>query len=114
LIDNTHRLDTEDHFATDRSHLPEIRRQLTETEQLVEHRQAQHLARYGEPMTSSNIWLEQRITEIRSMKLEITALEALADDTAVVRGPGVCGRPGYQGNEPAPVPVTITSKPETT
>src|SRR6266516_296269 len=24
LIDNTHRLDTEDHFATDRSHLPDL------------------------------------------------------------------------------------------
>ncbi len=67
-----------DHFATDRSHLPEIRRQLTETEQLIEHRKAQHLAR--------------------------------CDDTAVVRGPGVCGRAGYHGS--GPVPVTITSKPE--
>ncbi len=65
-----------DHFATDRSHLPEIRRQLTATEQLIEHRKAQHLGRYGEPMSDTNIWLEQRITEIRSMRLEITALQA--------------------------------------
>ena len=98
------------HFATDRSHLPEIRRQLAGTEQLIEHRKAQHLARYGEPMSESNIWLEQRLAEVRSMRLEITALEALADDTAVVRGAGVCGRAGYQGS--GPVPVTITSKPE--
>jgi integrase len=99
-----------DHFATDRTYLPEIRRQLTETEQLIEHRKAQHLTRYGEPVSDSNIWLEQRIAEVRSMRLEITALEALADDTAVVRGPGVCGRPGYQDSQP--VPVTITIKPE--
>jgi hypothetical protein len=100
-----------DHFATDRSHLPEIRRQLAATEQLIGHRQAQHQARYGEPMTDSNIWLAQRLAEVRSMRLEITALEALDDDTAVVRGPGVCGRAGYQ--DASPVTVTITSKPET-
>ena len=97
-----------DHFATDRSHLPEIRRQLAGTEQLIEHRKAQHLARYGEPMSESNIWLEQRLAEVRSMRLEITALETLADGTAVIRGPGVCGRPGYQAG---PVSVSVTRKP---
>jgi hypothetical protein len=100
-----------DHFATDRSHLPEIRRQLAATEQLIEHRQAQHTARYGEPMSDANIWMEQRHAEIRSMRLEITALEAAGDDTAVVRGPGVCGRDGYQ--DAGPVNVTITPGPET-
>jgi hypothetical protein len=98
-----------DHFATDRSHLPEIRRQLAETEQLITQRKAQHLARYGEPMSDTNIWLEQRLAEVRSMRLEISALEALTDDTAILRGPGVCGRAGYQDS--SPVPVTITSKP---
>ena len=98
-----------DHFATDRSHLPEIRRQLAETEQLIDHRKAQHLARYGEPMSDANIWLEQRIAEVRSMRLEITALEALDNDN-LIRGPGVCGRPGYQNS--GPVPVIITGKPE--
>jgi len=58
-------------------------------------------------MSEGNIWLEQRLTEMRSMRLEIAALEAQSDDTSVVRGPGVCGRPGYQN---APLPVTI-SKP---
>jgi integrase len=98
-----------DHFATDHSHLPEIRRQLAATEQLIEHRKAQHLARYGEPMSERNVWLEQRLTEVRSMRLEITALEAQpGGDTTAVRGAGVCGRPGYQ---PGPVPVTIARKP---
>src|SRR5260370_7190553 len=64
-----------DHFATDRSHLPEIRRQLAATEQLIEHRKEQHLARYGEPMTETNIWLEQRITKVRTIRLETTALD---------------------------------------
>jgi len=97
-----------DHFATDRSHLPEIRRQLTETEQLIDQRKAQHQARYGEPMSENNIWLEQRLAEIRSMRLEIEALEAQPDGTSAVRGAGVCGRTGYQ---PGPVTVTITGKP---
>lgn len=95
-----------DHFATDRSHLPEIRRQLAATEQLIEHRKAQHLARYGEPMSQTNIWLEQRIAEVRSMRLEISTLQALTDNTAIIRGPGVCGRAGYQGGGPIPVAIT--------
>lgn len=98
-----------DHFATDRTHLPEIRRQLAETERLVEHRQAQHAARYGEPMSENNVWLEQRQAEIRSMRLEIATLEAQPDqDTSAVRGAGVLGRSGYQ---PGPVPITMTTKP---
>lgn len=98
-----------DHFATDRTHLPEIRRQLAETQQLIEHRQAQHLARYGEPMSDTNIWLEQRLAEVRSMRLEITALEAQPNDAGIIRGAGVCGRSGYQHR---PVPITITAKAE--
>jgi integrase len=99
-----------DHFATDRSHLPEIRRQLAATEQLIRQRQEQHSARYGEPMSDSNIWLEQRHAEIRSMQLEISTLEALGDDTSAVRGPGVCGRASYQGA--GPVNIAITTKTE--
>jgi integrase len=99
-----------DHFATDRSHLPEIRRQLTATEQLIRQRQEQHAARYGEPMSGSNVWLEQRHAEIRSMRLEVSALEALGDDTTVVRGPGVCGRAGYQ--DAGPASIAITPRPE--
>ncbi len=97
-----------DHFATDKTYLPEIRRQLAETERLIERRKAQHLARYGEPMSGNNVWLEQRLAELRSMRLEIAALEAQPGDTGAVRGAGVCGRPGYQ---PGPVPVTLTRKP---
>jgi len=99
-----------DHFATDRSHLDEIRRQLAGTELLIEQRQARHQARYGEPMSPGNVWLEQRLTEIRSIRLEITALEAQADETSIVRGAGVLGRTGYQDS---PVPVTITAGPGT-
>ncbi|MFJ9566065.1 tyrosine-type recombinase/integrase [Streptomyces fuscichromogenes] len=86
-----------DHFATDRTFLPDIQRQLAETESLVTARQARHTARYGEPMSEANVWLEQRNAEIRSMRLEITALDAQpTDSTAAIRGAGVLGRGGYQ------------------
>jgi len=86
-----------DHFATDNSFLPAITRQLTETESLVTTRQAQHAARYGEPMSPTNVWLEQRHAEIRSMRLEITALNAQPPgEGTAIRGAGVLGRAGYQ------------------
>ncbi|MGW4048574.1 AlbA family DNA-binding domain-containing protein [Streptomyces sp. NPDC004721] len=86
-----------DHFATDRTFLSDIQRQLAETQALVATRQARHAERYGEPMSEANVWLEQRNAEIRSMQREITALEAQpADSSAVVRGAGVLGRTGYQ------------------
>lgn len=44
------------------------------------------------------------------MRLEISALDALGDDDSVVRGPGVCGRAGYQ--DASPVIITITPRPE--
>ncbi|MFF4353851.1 hypothetical protein [Streptomyces sp. NPDC001530] len=85
------------HFATDRTFLPDIQRQLAETQSLVATRQARHTERYGEPMSGTNVWMEQRNAEIRSMQLEIVALEAQpTDSTAVVRGAGVLGRTGYQ------------------
>lgn len=59
-------------------------------------------------MSDSSIWLEQRHAEIRSMRLEISALEALGDHTSVVRGPVVRGRAGYRDAGP----VTIATKTE--
>jgi hypothetical protein len=50
-------------------------------------------------MSEANVWLELRNAEIRSMRLEITALQAQpADSTAAIRGAGVLGRDGYQNN----------------
>ncbi|MDX3612392.1 hypothetical protein OG920_03590 [Streptomyces europaeiscabiei] len=86
-----------DHFATDRTFLPDIQRQLAETQTLVAARRARHTERYGEPMSGANVWLEQRNAEIRSMQLEIIALEVQpTDSTTVVRGADVLGRTGHQ------------------
>ena len=90
-----------DHFATDRSFLPAITRQLAETETLIAARQTQHTARFGEPMGPNNVWLEQRTAEIRSMRLEIQALGANGTENgAVIRGAGVLGRSAYQDHQP--------------
>ncbi len=93
-----------DHFATDRSYLPEIRRQLKEAEALVAARQQQYLERYGQPMSENNVWLSQRLVEIQAMRREVKALEAQPDDvnSRAVRGAGVLARPAY-GAEPVEV-----------
>jgi hypothetical protein len=89
-----------DHFATDRSYLPEIRRQLAETEALVERRRRQYQERYGQPMSDKNVWLSERLKEIQAMRREVKALEARPDDVGqAIRGPGVLARPAY-GAEP--------------
>lgn len=96
-----------DHFATDRSYLPEIHRQLADTEALIVTRQRQHAARHGEPMSEANVWLAQRRAEVGAMQREVAALEALADDAGAVRGPGVLARPGYQA---CPTPVQLSPR----
>lgn len=92
-----------DHFATDRSYLPEIRRQLAETEALVERRKQQYQERYGQPMSDKNVWLSERLKEVQAMRREVKALEAQPDDVGqAVRGPGVLARPAYGAG-----PVTL-------
>ena len=85
-------------------------------------RKAQHLARYGEPMSEANVWLEQRLAEIRSMRLEITALEAQpGDDTSRrprrrrLRQARLPARPGirHHHQEAARIMTTAVSQPGT-
>lgn len=98
-----------DHFATDRSYLPDIARQLAETEALVAARKDQHLARHGEPMAETNVWLSQRRVEMDAMRREITALQAQpADAGCAVRGAGVLGRPAYSNGS-----VNVALRPTT-
>jgi hypothetical protein len=96
-----------DHFATDRSYLPDIARQLAETEAIVAARKIQHLARHGEAMAETNVWLSQRLTEMDAMRREIAALEDQpADASCAVRGAGVLGRAAYNNT-----PVAVTFRP---
>gem|GEM_PF-3636021 len=83
--------------------MPDIRRQLAETEALVERRKQQYQERYGQPMSDKNVWLSERLKEVQAMRREVKALEAQSDDVGqAVRGPGVLARPAYGAG-----PVTL-------
>ena len=79
------------YFATDRSYLPEIRRQPAETEPLVERRYQQYQERYGQPMSDKHVWLSERLKEVQAMRRQVEALEAQSGDASgqALRVPGV-------------------------
>lgn len=81
-----------DKFVTDASHAPELRRQLADTEQLVEQRQAAFLAKYGTPMDEDNIWLQGRATETTSLQQILLAIEDVSDTSRAVRVAGANDR----------------------
>jgi len=90
-----------DKFTTDASYLPEHEQQLEKLSQLIEQRQSAFLARTGEEMTRSNVWLEQRLTEQRALQQIITVLkqpEVTEHPERAVRGSGTSAR---AANEPA-------------
>ena len=95
MIDNTHRLDTEDKFATDASFLPELRIQLGRTGQLIDDRREAFSARTGQEMSEDNVWLAGRRQEQDALGRIILKLEhtRLADGTVqAVRGAGAGAR----------------------
>ena len=90
-----------DKFTTDASYLPEHEQQLEKLSELIAQRQAAFRARTGEEMTSSNVWLEQRLTEQRALEKIITVLkqpELAEHPDQAVRGPGTTAR---AANQPA-------------
>jgi integrase len=96
-----------DMFVTDGSHLDVIERQRAANQQLIEQRRADFLARHGEPMSDTHVWLEPRLREARALDLLITALQA--DHGQAVRGAGVPAR--LAGD--SPVILGPTRRPET-
>lgn len=81
-----------DHYATDFRYLDELQVQLAETETLIARRQAQHRDRTGAQMSEGNVWLDQRLTECRSLRAIIAALKSAGQEGRAVRGRGVPGR----------------------
>jgi integrase len=77
-------------WATDESHRPDLERQLTATDQLVEHRCAAFAQRYGQDMPEDNIWLAERRKEqgaLRKVLITLDELKVRPDAApAVVRG----------------------------
>jgi hypothetical protein len=90
-----------DKFTTDASYLPEHEQQLDKLTQLIDQRQQVFRARTGEDMSSSNVWLEQRLTEKRALETIITVLqqpELTEHPDQGIRGPGTGAR---AANQPA-------------
>jgi integrase len=81
-----------DKFVTDASHAPELRRQLTETERLVEQRKSTFLAKYGTAMDEDNVWLQGRATETASLRQILLSIENVSDTSQAVRGAGAKDR----------------------
>jgi integrase len=91
-----------DKFTTDASYLPEHEQQLAKLSELIAQRQTAFRARTGEEMTSSNVWLEQRLTEQRALEKIIVVLrqpELTEHPDQAVRGPGTSARAANQSAE---------------
>jgi integrase len=95
-----------DKFTTDRSYLPEHEQQLDLLSELIAQRQQAFRARTGEDMTTSNVWLQQRLTEQRALQKIVTVLRApelSGNSDQAVRGPGTAARPANQpADDPPP------------
>jgi hypothetical protein len=84
-----------DTFATDASYTPEHEQQLAKLRGLIAERQHAFAAKTGAPMSTSNVWLQQRLSEQRALEQIITVLHdpqlAGAPDQGV-RGAGTSAR----------------------
>ncbi|MFF4764838.1 hypothetical protein [Streptomyces sp. NPDC001292] len=83
-------------FVTDSSRLETLRRQLGETEALIERPASAFQARHGRPMPADNVWLVQRKAE----------RDALVKLSASMQGSP--GRPCQGAGSPTAGPTTIT------
>lgn len=75
------------HFATDATHLDELRQQHAATEALLAARRDQYRRRSGRELGEDNIWVIERRRELRSLEAIIDRLSATADQE-VVSGAG--------------------------
>jgi hypothetical protein len=82
-------------FTTDASHRPELERQLTQTQHLIEQRRAAFEARHATPMPEDNVWLVGRRKEQEAIKRVLIAL----DDVTVRPGAAVRGAGAGEGKE---------------
>ncbi|MER5916594.1 tyrosine-type recombinase/integrase [Streptomyces sp. NPDC001982] len=84
-------------FVTDSSHLETLRRQLDETEALIQRQAGAFQARHGRPMPEDNVWLVQR-TDERDALVKLLA--------SMQESPG---RPCQGAGSPTagPTPITI-------
>ena len=80
------------HFATDATHLAELRHQLAATEALVTQRRDQYRQRSGRELTDDNIWIIERRREIASLHAIIERLQTATPADNSVAGAGTAKR----------------------
>lgn len=86
-------------FVTDTSHSDTLRRQLVETEALIERTTTQFQRRHGVAMPEDNVWLAQRTAE----------RDALTRLLAVIGGTGgACQGAGSPSSGPTPITIDTT------
>lgn len=79
------------HFATDATHLAELRDQLAATGTLIDQRQDQYRQRAGRELSEDNIWIIERRREIASLHAIIERLSA-AEPERSITGAGTTKR----------------------
>lgn len=67
------------HFATDASHIAELRDQHAKTAALITLRREQYQQRTGRELTDDNVWIRERLRELNSLE---AILERLTDEEA--------------------------------
>lgn len=82
-----------DKFVTDASHAPELLRQLTDTERLIEQRKAAFHAKYRTPMSTDNVWLQGREAESTTLRRILLSVKDVSGTSNAVRGAGVNDAP---------------------
>ena len=75
-------------FATDATHLAELRDQHTKTTTLITLRREQYHARSGRELTDDNVWIAARLRELHSLNAILARLstEEAAHAQAISRG----------------------------
>lgn len=88
---------------TDATFTDALQRQLAETDELINRRQAAHTQRFGESMSHDNIWLQGRTEEVKALNAILISIEGVrsADNTITpLRGAGAPQhRPAPDGKE---------------
>lgn len=79
------------HFATDATHLDELRRQLAATETLIAQRRDQYRNRSGRELGEDNIWIIERRREIASLHAILDRLTT-SEGSASIAGAGTAKR----------------------
>lgn len=80
------------HFATDATHLDELREQRARTQSLLDTRRSQHLARTGRELTDDNIWVHERLRELSSLAAIIDRISTEHAVNAAIAGAGTAHR----------------------